>query len=135
MNNITDNFSLKLDIKITVFCLWINFKFQENWGLLPMSCGLCGLCDHLYINVCFLKIYFKLVILVFSIYAPKHSFLKWDLFFVWNFMCDFSSIVTIRADFQQGMESVSQFKKNTVTEIYWLIYAAATVIFSVNELI
>ena len=29
----------------------------------------------------------------------------------------------------------AQFKKNTVTEIYWLIYAAATVIFSVNELI
>ena len=34
----------------------------------------------------------------------------------------------IRADFQQGMESVSWFKMNTVTEIYWLIYAAATVI-------
>ena len=83
----------------------------------------------------FKKIYFKLVILVFSIDAPKHSFLKWDLFFGWNFMWDFSSIVTIRADFQQGMESVSQFKKNTVTEIYWLIYAAAMVIFSVNELI
>ena len=34
----------------------------------------------------------------------------------------------IRADSQQGMESVSQFKMNTVTEHYWLIYAAATVI-------
>ena len=32
----------------------------------------------------------------------------------------------IRADFQQGMESVSEFKMNTVTEIYWLICAAAT---------
>ena len=30
-------------------------------------------------------------------------------------------IVTIRADFQQGMESVSEFKMNTVTENYWLI--------------
>ena len=29
----------------------------------------------------------------------------------------------IRADFQQGMESLSSFKMN-----YWLIYAAATVI-------
>ena len=38
------------------------------------------------------------------------------------------SIVTIRADFQQGMESVSLFKINTVTENYWLIYGAATVI-------
>ena len=25
--------------------------------------------------------------------------------------------------FKQGMESVSEFKMNTVTEIYWLIYA------------
>ena len=33
----------------------------------------------------------------------------------------------IRADFQQDMESVSKFEKNTVTEIYWLISAAATV--------
>ena len=32
----------------------------------------------------------------------------------------------IKANFQQGMESV--FKMNTVTENYWLIYAAATVI-------
>ena len=31
----------------------------------------------------------------------------------------------IRADFQQGMESVSYFKMNLVTENYWLIYAAA----------
>ena len=30
----------------------------------------------------------------------------------------------IRADFQQGMESVSKFKMNIVTENYWLIYAA-----------
>ena len=30
--------------------------------------------------------------------------------------------------FQQGMESVSYFKMNTVTEKYWLMYAAATVI-------
>ena len=29
--------------------------------------------------------------------------------------------LTIRADFQQGMESVSSFKMNTVTENYWLI--------------
>ena len=34
----------------------------------------------------------------------------------------------IRADFQQGMESVSEFKMNAVTENYWLVYAAATVI-------
>ena len=40
------------------------------------------------------------------------------------------SIVTIRADFQQSMESVSlvKFKMNTVTENYWVSYAAATVI-------
>ena len=37
-------------------------------------------------------------------------------------------IVTIRADFQQGMESVSSFTMNTVTEHYRLIYAAAMVI-------
>ena len=36
------------------------------------------------------------------------------------------NIVTIRADFQQGMESV--LKMNTVTENDWLIYAAAMVI-------
>ena len=48
----------------------------------------------------------------------------------------------IRADFQQGMESVSQFQMNTVTENYWLIYAATRVmtlscgvLFSVTELI
>ena len=34
----------------------------------------------------------------------------------------------IRADFQQGMESVSYIKMNTVTEKYWLIYAAAAAI-------
>ena len=34
----------------------------------------------------------------------------------------------IGADFQQGMELVSLFKVNTVTENYRLIYAAATVI-------
>ena len=34
----------------------------------------------------------------------------------------------IRADFQQGMESVLEFKMNTVTDNYWLIYAAAMVI-------
>ena len=34
----------------------------------------------------------------------------------------------MRADFQQGMESVSEFKMNTVTENYWLIHAAAMVI-------
>ena len=33
----------------------------------------------------------------------------------------------IRADFQQGIESMSLYKMNTVTENYWLIYAAATV--------
>ena len=52
------------------------------------------------------------------------------------------SIVMVRADFQ-GMKSVSLFNMNTVTENYWLIYAAATVIwsyhvgllFSVTELI
>ena len=32
----------------------------------------------------------------------------------------------IRADFEQGMESVST-NMNTVTGNYWLIYAAATV--------
>ena len=31
----------------------------------------------------------------------------------------------IRADIQQGMESVSSFKMSTVTEDYWLSYAAA----------
>ena len=36
-------------------------------------------------------------------------------------------IVTISADFQQGVESVSWFKMNTVTENCWLINAAATV--------
>ena len=34
----------------------------------------------------------------------------------------------IRVDFQQGMELVPRYKMNTVTEMYWLIYAAATVI-------
>ena len=34
----------------------------------------------------------------------------------------------IRGDFKQGMESVSLFKMNTVTENYWLISAAAMVI-------
>ena len=33
-----------------------------------------------------------------------------------------------RAGFRQGMESVSLFKMNTLTANYWLIYAAATVI-------
>ena len=32
----------------------------------------------------------------------------------------------IRTDFQQGIESVSYFKMNTVTENYWLIFAATT---------
>ena len=39
-------------------------------------------------------------------------------------------IVTIRADFQQAWNRCSSFKMNTVTENYWLIYAAATVIWS-----
>ena len=34
----------------------------------------------------------------------------------------------IRANFQQGMESVSSFKLNTVTDNYLLIYVAATAI-------
>ena len=38
------------------------------------------------------------------------------------------NIITIRADFQQCMESVSEFKINTVTDNYWLIYAAAMVL-------
>ena len=38
------------------------------------------------------------------------------------------TIVTNKADFQQGMELVSLFKMNTVTENDWLVYAAATVI-------
>ena len=42
------------------------------------------------------------------------------------------NIITIRADFQQGMESMSSFKINTVTENYWLIYAAATVIMTLS---
>ena len=37
-------------------------------------------------------------------------------------------IVTIGADFLQGMESKSEFKMNTVIENCWLIFAAATVI-------
>ena len=41
------------------------------------------------------------------------------------------NIVTIRADFQQGMESVSYFKMNTVAVNYWLIYAAALVMWRV----
>ena len=36
----------------------------------------------------------------------------------------------IRADFQQGMESMSYFKMNTVTENYWVIYVSAMVIWS-----
>ena len=51
------------------------------------------------------------------------------------------SIIAIRADFQQGMESALLFKMNTVTENYWLISAAAMliwpyhvgVLFSVTE--
>ena len=39
---------------------------------------------------------------------------------------------TIRAYFQQGMELVSQFKMNTVTDNYWLIYAAAMVIMTLS---
>ena len=35
----------------------------------------------------------------------------------------------IKADIQQGMESVSLLKMNTVTKNYWLIYAAAKVIY------
>ena len=38
----------------------------------------------------------------------------------------------IKADFQQDMESVSKFKMKTVTENYWLIYAAATVIMTLS---
>ena len=38
------------------------------------------------------------------------------------------SIIMIRADFQQGKESVSLFKMNTVTENDWRIYAAAMVL-------
>ena len=49
----------------------------------------------------------------------------------------------IRADFQQGMESVSEFKMNTVTENYCLILCSSNgnmtlsceVLFSVIELI
>ena len=49
----------------------------------------------------------------------------------------------IRADFKQGMESMSEFKMNTVTENYRVVYAPATVIslwgtgmlFSVTDLI
>ena len=36
-----------------------------------------------------------------------------------------TNTVTIRAEFQHGMESMSYFKMNTVTKNYWLIYAAA----------
>ena len=39
-------------------------------------------------------------------------------------------IVTIRADFQPGMELVSLFKMNRVTENYWFIYAMRDIIFS-----
>ena len=42
--------------------------------------------------------------------------------------CERDNIVTNRADFEQGMESMSYFKMNTVTENHRLIYAAATVI-------
>ena len=37
------------------------------------------------------------------------------------------NIITIGEDFQQGMESVSSFKMNTVTENYWLMYAATVI--------
>ena len=43
-----------------------------------------------------------------------------------SFHCHF--IVTIRTDFRQDMESMSEFTINTLTENYWLIYAAAVVI-------
>ena len=50
------------------------------------------------------------------------------------------SIVTTRADTQQGMESGSQFKMNTVTEIYlqqqrYNMTLSFGVLFSVAELI
>ena len=37
------------------------------------------------------------------------------------------TILSHRADFEQGMESVSLFKMNTATEYYWLIYAATII--------
>ena len=58
-----------------------------------------------------------------------------------SYKCSRAASLQYRAAFQQGMESVSSFKMNTVTENYRLIYAAATVIwscgvlFSVTELI
>ena len=42
----------------------------------------------------------------------------------------------VRADFQQGMESVSKFKMSTVTENYWRIMTLPCgVLFPVTELI
>ena len=37
-------------------------------------------------------------------------------------------IVTVRADIQQGVESLSEFKMNTVNKNFLLMYAEATVI-------
>ena len=47
------------------------------------------------------------------------------------------SIVMIRADFQQGMESASLFKMNTATDDYWLkiLTLSCGVSFSVTVLI
>ena len=41
------------------------------------------------------------------------------------------NIVTIRADCQQGMKSVSQFKMNTVTENYRIINTAVTLMWDI----
>ena len=43
---------------------------------------------------------------------------------LWKIQLNGNTIIMIRADFQQGMESVSLFEMNTVTENYWLIYVA-----------
>ena len=44
-------------------------------------------------------------------------------------------MVKISAGFQQGMESVSSFKMNTVTELAHLRSSNGNILFSVTELI
>ena len=55
--------------------------------------------------------------------------------FLYSWGVQKDSIVTAGAEFQQGMKSVSYFKKNTVTEIYSFIYAAAMVIYDLKGIL
>ena len=89
-----------------------------------MSFHTFGRHTQLYPNPSYETIYIKTTIVIITF--PTYQFRLRD------------NIVTIRADFQQGMESVFR-KMNAVTENYWPIYAAAAVtlsfriLFSVTE--